>query len=685
MRLRSAAAGVVIAVAVLVGAALPARADSFDPAFAQRLLVTFSSESARLAALDRFGGQSVGAASWAINADPSVISGLRGIRSVGPDAIVHAALTPNDPCLTTCDGGKIQWYPALVGAPSAWDRTQGGGVTIAILDSGIDAAHSDLAGKVVGSVDFTDVHDGNGQHGTDVAGVAGASTNNGIGIAGLGFNANLLSIKVLDQDGTGLTSWVINGITEAVNRGAEIINLSLAGTTYEQPLQDAINFAYAHGVLVVAAAGNNDDEGSATTPKFPAAMDHVLSVAATMQNDTIATFSRRGPWVDIAAPGNGLVTTQVGGGYTIASGTSLSAPVVAGAAALLIAQGFESSPDAITAQLVRTAVPINDGVGGVIRRLNVGAATAQAAPYGIGFGGGVGVAIGDVTAASAGSEIVTAAGPGGGPHVRVFSSSMNPLGGGFYAYGANFSGGVDVAVGDAVAESPGDEIVTGAGPGAAPHVRTFLGDGSPAPGGPGSGFYAYGEGFHGGVMVAVGDVRPDVPGEEIVTGAGAGGGPHVRVFSADGTPLDGGGFFAFDAAFHNGVQVAVGNFDGGDGMEIAVAAGPGGGPHVRTFRGDGSPISGGFFAYAQNFNGGVDIASAQLDGGLDEIVTVPRSGGGPHVRPFRSDGAPIGGGVFGFAGSVTTGLSVASEDGLVVIGTRQAPALVRALPNSALT
>src|SRR5205085_8275108 len=103
---------------------------------------------------------------------------------------------------------------------------------------------------------------------------------------------------------------------------------------------------------------------------YPAAMDHVFSVAATQQNDTVAGFSRRGSTVDIAAPGNGLVTTQVGGGYGLASGTSLAAPLVSAAAALVIAQGDEPSPDAVAAQLVRTGLPISDGAGGVIRRLN---------------------------------------------------------------------------------------------------------------------------------------------------------------------------------------------------------------------------------------------------------------------------------------------------------------------------
>ncbi|HVT77168.1 MAG TPA: S8 family serine peptidase [Acidimicrobiales bacterium] len=644
---------------------------------AQRLIVTLHDTAQAPALLARFGGRSVGPNGVAVTADPAALRGLPGIASVVPDAPVRAQAVPNDPCIDTCNGGQSEWYLAPVGASSAWDRSTGSGVTIAILDSGIDTSHPDLASKVSGSFDFTDVHDGNGDHGTEVAGVAGAATNNGAGIASVGWNVKLLSEKVLDVNGEGFTSWVINGIDDAVARGAKVINLSLAGTTYEQPLQDAITRAYQHDVLVVAAAGNNDDQGGTpTSPKYPAAMDHVLSVAASTQQDTVATFSRRGPTVDIAAPGNNLLTTQVGGGYGLASGTSLAAPLVSAAAALVFAQklGPEATPDAVTAQLVRSGVPIANPSGGTIRRLQIGIGTQTVAPYGTGFGGGNTVAVGELDPNSAGQEIVTAAGPGGGPHVRVWSAAMNPLPVGFYAYGAEFHGGVDVAVGDVLPNSDGNEIVTGAGPGGGPHVRTFLASGTPAPGQAGSGFYAYGPYFTGGVSVAVGDVRPDVPGDEIVTGALSHGGPHVRVFSADGTPLDNGGFMAFDPAFTGGVSVAVGDFDGGSpGLEIAVAAGPGGGPHVRLFRADGSPLG-----------GGVRVGSVQLDGGLSEILTVPRTGGGPHLRAFRADGSPIGGGVMAFSTSVTTGLNVAGGATEVVVGTRGNPTLTRALTLSAV-
>ena len=674
------------ATAALLATSAPALA---APAPAQRVIVTLQDGSLVSPVLARFGGRRVGPNGWAGEVDPSLARGLKGVLDVVADAPVRAQATvPNDPCINTCEGGQSQWYLGPVGASSAWDRSKADGVTIAILDSGIDASHPELSGKVVGSLDFTDVHDGNGAHGTEVAGIAGAATDNGTGIASVGWNATLLSEKVLDVNGEGFTSWVINGIDDAVNRGAKVVNLSLAGTTYEQPLQDAINRAFLRNVLVVAAAGNNDDQGgSATSPKYPAAMDHVLSVAATTQNDALAPFSRRGPTVDIAAPGNALLTTQVGGGYGLASGTSLAAPLVSAAAALVIAQGLgvEATPDAVTAQLVRSGIPIPNGSGGVIRRLQIGIGTQTTAPYGLGFGGGNTVAVGDLDGNANGQEIVTAAGPGGGPHVRVYSAALNPLPVGFYAYGANFHGGVDVAVGDAIPDNDFDEIVTGAGPGGGPHVRTFLANGTPAPGQAGDGFFAYGPTFTGGVSIAVGDVRPDVAGDEIVTGAFSNGGPHVRVFTAQGAPL-GDGFMAFDPHFTGGVSVAVGDFEPDTaGLEIAVAAGPGGGPHVKVFRADGTPLGGGFFAYDAGFHGGVRIAAAQLDSGADEIVTVPRTGGGPHLRAFHPNGSPIGGGIFAFDSSVTTGLNVAAGQNEVVVSTRGNPTLTRALALNAIS
>jgi hypothetical protein len=206
------------------------------------------------------------------------------------------------------------------------------------------------------------------------------------------------------------------------------------------------------------------------------------------------------------------------------------------------------------------------------------------------------VACGDVDADPDGrAEIVTAADAGGGPHVRVWKivGSEPALAvvelGGFFAYSAGFTGGVRVAAVDVDGDGHA-EIVTAAGPGGGPHVRVWR----LAPFGELTGFFAYAPAFTGGVFVAGADLHP-APGAEVVTGAGGGGGPHVRVFSA--TAGEVGGFFAFAPAFSGGVRVAAGALEGGPGPEIVVGPGPGGGPHVRGFSAAGDPTATSFMAY----------------------------------------------------------------------------------------
>jgi hypothetical protein len=220
------------------------------------------------------------------------------------------------------------------------------------------------------------------------------------------------------------------------------------------------------------------------------------------------------------------------------------------------------------------------------------------------FPGGVYVAAGNLDGdASNGDELVVAAGPGGGPHVKVIrikgpGDNIGVLNG-FFAYDPGFSGGVRVAVGNETGDGK-DEIITAPGPGGGPHVRVW----APTPDGgatPMVGFMAYGAEFTGGVSLAAAAGR-------IVTGPGAGGGPHVKVFNGTGV-AQGGGFMAYDPSFTGGVSVALGNLDNDLAAEIITGAGPGGGPHVKVFRQDGSmPFGTGFFAYDPNFHGGVEVA-----------------------------------------------------------------------------
>jgi flagellar hook assembly protein FlgD len=230
-------------------------------------------------------------------------------------------------------------YLAAIGLPATWDRGATGSpaVRIAIVDSGVDVRHPDLAGKVVGTHNAvtggTDVHDVVG-HGTGTASVAAAATGNGVGIAGAGRNSSLLAVKVADVTGRIFTDDLAAGIVWAVDHGADVVNLSLGGPTSDRLEKAAVAYAEAHDVLVVAAAGN---EGS-SAKQFPAALPGVLAVGATSSNGAVrAPFSSYGSWVDLAAPGRSIVVATPGGGYEVADGTSYSAPLVSGSAALLAA------------------------------------------------------------------------------------------------------------------------------------------------------------------------------------------------------------------------------------------------------------------------------------------------------------------------------------------------------------
>jgi len=148
---------------------------------------------------------------------------------------------------------------------------------------------------------------------------------------------------------------------------------------------------------------------------------------------------------------------------------------------------------------------------------------------------------------------------------------------------------------------------------------------------------------------------------EIVTGTENGGGPHVRVFNQDGVLINP-GFFAYDTAFRGGVNVAIGDLNGDDVNEIIAGAGVGGGPHVRVFNKDGRVINPGFFAYDPAFRGGVNVAAGDVDGdGIDDIVTGPGSGGGPHVRVFDRDGN-MRSQFFAFDATGTDGIEIAAAD-----------------------
>lgn len=263
---------------------------------------------------------------------------------------------------------------------SAWDSTIGSSVVkVAILDTGIEESHSDLLGKVVGNANFTNtttVFDQNG-HGTHVAGITAAATNNGNGVAGTGYNTVLLNGKVLDDSGSGYYSWIANGVVWAADQGANVINLSLGGSSSSQTLQDAINYAWSKGVVIVAAAGNNNT----STPNYPAYYANAIAVAATDANDARASFSNYGNWVDVAAPGTSIYSTYKGNVYATMSGTSMATPFAAGTAALIWAKGTCTTNVCVREKLEKTADPISGtGTAWTWGRINAYKAVSEELP-----------------------------------------------------------------------------------------------------------------------------------------------------------------------------------------------------------------------------------------------------------------------------------------------------------------
>ncbi|MBV9935962.1 MAG: S8 family serine peptidase [Actinobacteria bacterium] len=587
----------------------------------------------------------------------TAVAGRADVVRVEPDVVFHTLGQPNDPCLTSCLG-TTDWGIPDVDAYKAWDYSTGAGVTIGILDSGIDVNHPDLAAKIVGpEIDETAGAGRDPLHGTGVAGTAAAVTNNGLGIPGMGWDSKILDVRVIDDSGAGLGSWVARGLYDATDRGVKVINLSLGSPDQSQTVQDAVNYALGHGVVVVAAAGN---DGS-STPIFPADYPGVLSVGANDTSDNLTNFTNRAH-LDLSAPGVNLPVTAPNNSYKLLSGTSFSAPMASGAAALLVAQGLEKSPTDVDARLTSTGVPLKNSP---TRKLDAGNALALLDAY-PGFGGGVHVATGDLTG-DQGSEIVTGAGPGGGPHVKLFTNQFGLASPGFFAYDPNFHGGVNVAVGD-VEGTGHPDIITGPGPGGGPNVRVFRPDGTPV-----ASFFAYDPRFAGGVTVAAADLDGDGK-AEIITGPGPGGGPHVRAFHLDGTQVS--SFFAYAPNFGGGVSVSAAQLGSGN-AQIVTGPGAGGGPDVRTFNQNGQMV-GEFFAYSAAFLGGVNVAAFKTAAG-PRILTGAGSGGGPHVRLLTPDGTVIGE-RFGFPTTVTGGVSVAFGPDGPLIGEGNTGALVRFFP-----
>lgn len=328
-----------------------------------------------------------------------------------PDFLAQADGSPDDPWFGN------QWGMVKVQAPQAWEVITGStSINIAILDTGVDLDHPDLANKVISNINFSssatvdDVHG----HGTHVAGIAAAITNNGIGVAGLGYTSSLMNVKVLGDDGLGYDSWIAKGIIWAADNGAEVINLSLGSPEPGSTMEAAVNYAWSKGVVIVASAGNN----GFTSPFYPAYYTNCIAVAATDSSDSLASFSNRGDWVDVAAPGVSIYSTLINNGYGYKSGTSMASPHVAGLAALVFTVAADSNGDGRLNDEVRSRIQAtcdNIGISGIgSGRINayraVQTATTTGAIAGIVTDSGDGMPIAGATVSNGARTALTDAG-----------------------------------------------------------------------------------------------------------------------------------------------------------------------------------------------------------------------------------------------------------------------------------
>lgn len=289
-----------------------------------------------------------------------------GILSVEQNAYAYAfSFIPNDPLYS-----PYQWHMTKIDMENAWPLSTGSGVIVAVIDTGVKQSLEDLANtKFVAGWDFVnndnDPTDDEG-HGSHVTGTIAQSTNNGVGVAGIAYDASIMPVKVLDRRGSGSYDDIADGIYWAADNGADIINMSLGGSSSLTILEDAVNYAWNKGVVVVCAAGND----GVSTPFYPAAYPNAISVSATTYLDTLASYSNYGSTIDISAPGGDSGDNNGDGyddmilqntfshnsdGYYFYAGTSMASPHVAGVAALVKAANPSLSNSQIRGILEDTA------------------------------------------------------------------------------------------------------------------------------------------------------------------------------------------------------------------------------------------------------------------------------------------------------------------------------------------
>jgi subtilisin family serine protease len=631
---------------------------------------------------------------------------------------VLASITPNDPYY------RNQWYLAKIRADSTWEKiSESPDIVIAVIDSGIDIKHPDLLDNIwrnekeIAANNLDDdkngfVDDINGwdfasnspdpspkfssgwteagvSHGTMVAGIIAARGNNNRGVTGVTWRAKIMPLRVLNDKGEGKISNVIRAIDYATRNGANIINLSFVNFTYSEAMQEAIKRAHGAGVMVVAAAGNEQAAGEGynidKTPIYPACYDGqmgenmVIGVVATDALDQKARFSSYGfRCVDIAAPGISFFNTVTPGsdindqnkyydGFW--SGTSMAAPLVSASLALIA----QANPELSRREIVNILFASTDNVSRLNPnylgqlgngRLNLDKAIEMAKSrlysrlgrlfllpavgakdtkltaangdfvekisWSEKFDPSASLATGDVNGDNI-NEIIVGAAPGSEPMVMIFNNKGKLLKK-FLAYAKNFRGGVNLAVAKLDNNDQAEIVVVPASRGAG-QVRIFNENGKLQ-----KQFPVTANNWVGGLNVAVGDLEGNGENKIVVT-SGSGQEPQVKIFNRSGKLI--GAFLAYEKKFRGGVKVAVANINGRkdhNKAEIILVPGKGREPQVKIFDNYGK-LQTQFLAYNKNWQGGVNLAVGDINNdGIGEIALGANAGATPHVRIFNNSG-----------------------------------------------
>ncbi len=613
------------------------------------------------------------------------------------------AVLPNDPFYD-----KQADYLNQAKIPAAWSSTTGSkDVVVAVIDSGVDMDHPDIIGNMwfnPGEVALNGLDDDNNgyvddlngwdflaespdphpkftgdatfagiNHGTSVAGVIAASSNNSEGLAGVCWQCKIMALRAVDATGSGNTVDVARAVRYALANGADIINMSFVGSLTDAIMTEAMNEAYAAGALIVAAVGNDAEHdlwlgGDLDfRPLYPVCSDggrgenHILGVGSVDSDNKKSSFSNYGfRCIDINAPGNGIAGPQLydprqGQEYDNKyragwKGTSFAAPIIAGVAGLMKSINPRLTNDQIIGLVRSTGRNLDSENPLYVSQLGRGLVDAERAVLAAAATAGLGTdAPAAVRPAPAARAILISPRSARATEL-LLADSKGEVDKRWPPFAPAWRGGASLTRGDVNGDGA-SEVIAGAGPGGGPQVRIFSGEGALL-----AQWFAGDKNVRGGVNVAAADTDGDGA-ADIITAVRIGQNVLIKIFNYQGQSLGQWAVKVEPRAGNFSLAAADVNADGK--AEIITAAGSGSLPMVRIFDRLGNSQAA-WLAFAEGFRGGVNVAAGDTDAdGEAEVITAPGAGGGPQVRIFSPAGK-LKGQFFAFEKEFRGGAAVAA-------------------------